>query len=146
MAGRRVTRRHRLDLDAAAPAAGKVPSPLRAAAPLLAAPFLAWLGGLGPLASAALLGGAAWLALLLARRQMPVAFAALALFGGVVFGFMAAVFAALHGVSAHELLALEFGRQPVGITLAWIAIALATLGVCSGTTALLRPPPDDGAG
>ncbi len=126
----------------------RIASPLRTTAPLLAAPLLAWLGGLGPLASAVLIGAGAWLALLLARRKMPVAFAALAMFGGVVFGFMAAVFAALHGISAHELLALEFGRQPVGITLAWIAVALATLGVCSGTMALLAPSPpaadDDG--
>lgn len=90
--------------------------------------------------AAALLGVAAWAGLLLAGRALPLQFFAFAMFGAVVFGFMAAVFASLVNRSVYEMLALPWSEQFVGITLALAAVAFASLAVVGGVWAMLRGP------
>jgi len=91
--------------------------------------------------AAALFGVATWAGLLLAGRVLPLQFFAFAMFGAVVFGFMAAVFASLVNRSVYEMLALPWSEQFVGITLALAAVAFASLAVVGGVWAMLRSRP-----
>ena len=105
-----------------------VPLLLPAAVALTAGALL----DLGRIPAAALLGASLWVGLLLGRGTMPLQFAAFAMFGAVAFGFMAAVFASLVGLTVHGMLALPLSEQFVGITLAYVAVVLAALATCSG--------------
>jgi hypothetical protein len=106
----------------------------------LAALAAAYALDLPRIAAAALFGVAAWAGLLLAGRVLPLQFFAFAMFGAVVFGFMAAVFASLGNRSVYEMLALPWSEQFVGITLALAAVAFASLAVVGGVWAMLRRP------
>jgi hypothetical protein len=106
----------------------------------LAALAAAYALDLPRIGAAALFGVAAWAGLLLAGRVLPLQFFAFAMFGAVVFGFMAAVFASLVNRSVYEMLALPWSEQFVGITLALAAVTFASLAVVGGVWAMLRGP------
>ncbi|MDZ7653112.1 MAG: hypothetical protein U5L03_11445 [Burkholderiaceae bacterium] len=95
--------------------------------------------------AAALFGVAAWAGLLLAGRVLTLQFFAFAMFGAVVFGFMAAVFASLVNRSVYEMLALPWNEQFVGITLALAAVAFTSLALVGGVWAMVRKPLADQA-
>jgi hypothetical protein len=79
-------------------------------------------------------GMACALAMRLARRPMPLQFAAFAMFAAVAFGFMAAVFAAMIGQDVHQMLAAPLSEQFVGMTLGWLAVAF--LGLAAGSASI----------
>ncbi len=113
---------------------------LRPALPPAAALALAFAFDLPRIGGAALFGVTCWLALMLAGRRLPLQFYAFAMFGAVVFGFMAAVFASLVNRSVYEMLALPWSEQFVGITLAMAAVAFASLALFGGVWAMVRKP------
>lgn len=106
--------------------------------PLLVAPALGYGLNAGPMASAALFGVACALSMRLARRPMPLQFAAFAMFAAVAFGFMAAVFAAMVGKDVHQMLAAPLSEQFFGITLGWLAVAFLGLAAGSASITWLR--------
>lgn len=95
--------------------------------------------------AAALVGAAVWLGLRLAGKRLPLQFYAFAMFGAVIFGFMAAVFAAFADRSVHQMLAMPWSQQFVGITLALAAVAFGALALVGGLSALFvgGAPADD---
>lgn len=109
----------------------------------LAALAAAYALDLPRIGAAALFGVAAWAGLLLAGRALPLQFFAFAMFGAVVFGFMAAVFASLVNRSVYEMLAMPWSEQFVGITLALAAVAFASLALVGGVWTMLRKPAAD---
>lgn len=116
--------------------------------PPLVAVAAAYVFGLDRIPAAALFGASCWVGLKLARRPLPLQFAAFAMFAAVAFGFMAAVFASLVGKTVYEMLDLPLGEQFVGITLACAAVAFGALALVSGLWAMARgsgetPPNDD---
>jgi hypothetical protein len=121
---------------------------LRLLLPPLLALAAAYVLGLERIAGAALFGAALWLGLKLARRSPPLQFSAFAMFGAVIFGFMAAVFASLVNRSVYEMLAMPWSEQFVGIALALAAVASATLALVGGLWTLLlgRSPPGEETG
>jgi len=110
---------------------------MRLLLPPIVALAAAYVLGLGRIGTAALFGVSLWLGLKLAGRALPLQFAAFAMFGAVIFGFMAAVFASLIGRGVYDLLSMPIGEQFVGITLAWAAVAFGALALVSGLWALL---------
>jgi hypothetical protein len=121
---------------------------LRLLLPPLAALAAAYALDLPRIGAAALIGAATWAGLRLAGRVLPLQFFAFAMFGAVVFGFMAAVFASLVNRSVYEMLALPWSEQFVGITLALAAVAFASLALVGGLWTLFaggptEPPPAD---
>lgn len=102
--------------------------------PLLIAPVVGYAVDAGPVGSAALFGMACAVAMRLARRPMPLQFAAFAMFAAVTFGFMAAVFAAMVGQDVHQMLAAPLSEQFVGMTLGWLAVAF--LGLAAGSASI----------
>lgn len=111
---------------------------LRLALPPAAALALAFAFDLPRIGGAALFGVACWLALMLAGRRLPLQFYAFAMFGAVIFGFMAAVLASILGRSVHELLVMAWAEQWVGITLALAAVAFAALALVGGLWTMAR--------
>jgi len=105
--------------------------------PPLAAGAAAWALDLPPIGGAALFGAFFWVGLKLAGRRVPRQFYALAMFGAVIFGFMAAVFASLADRSVHQMLAMPWSEQFVGITLGLAAVALGALALVGGLESLL---------
>lgn len=119
---------------------------LRLLLPALAALGAAYALDLPRIGAAALVGVAVWVGLLQAGRVLPLQFFAFAMFGAVVFGFMAAVFASLANLSVYQMLARPWGEQFVGITLALAAVAFASLALVGGLWAMVRRPAADDAG
>jgi hypothetical protein len=130
--------------DAGGPAAGRAHAArlLLAPATAVAAAFAFDLPRIG---AAALVGASVWLGLRLAGKRLPLQFYAFAMFGAVIFGFMAAVFAALADRSVYQMLAMPWSQQFVGITLALAAVAFGALALVGGLVTLLfgGPPADD---
>lgn len=110
---------------------------LRLVLPPLLALGIGWALALDRAAGAALVGGALWLGLVLARRPLPLRFAALAFFAAVTFGFTAAVFAAFAGRSLRELIELPLADHFVGIALGCAAVAFAALAAASAAWTLV---------
>jgi hypothetical protein len=106
--------------------------------PPLVALALSYAIDAGPIGSAALFGAACALAMRLARRPMPLQFAAFAMFAAVSFGFMAAVFAALIGQDVHRMLAAPLAEQFVGIALGWLAAAFLGLAMTAALITWVR--------
>ncbi len=130
--------------DAGGPAAGRAYAArlLLAPATAVAAAFAFDLPLIG---AAALVGASVWLGLRLAGKRLPLQFYAFAMFGAVIFGFMAAVFAALADRSVYQMLAMPWSQQFVGITLALAAVAFGALALVGGLVTLLfgGPPVGD---
>jgi hypothetical protein len=98
----------------------------RLATPFAAAAACAALFDFGALALGAVLGVAAFAALLLARRPVSAKLGALALAGAFALGLTAAIFSALLGQSVREMAAAF--SSPVGVLLAVVALLLAVMG------------------
>ncbi len=96
------------------------------AAPFLVAAALVYLFDFGVLSLGAALGGAAFVAMLMAQRPVTVKLGALALAGGFALGLSAAIFSALLGQSVREM-AASFSN-PVGVLLATASLMLVVLG------------------
>ncbi|MCX8114190.1 MAG: hypothetical protein N3D71_03875 [Burkholderiaceae bacterium] len=111
-------------------------SALLAWSPLAAAGTLAYALQFGAMETGLLLGAAAFGGLGVARRPMPLPFAAWTLAAAAALGFTAGVFAGLVGLSVRAMMA-EGAQHWVGSTLAVVAVALATLGVLVAIVAML---------
>jgi hypothetical protein len=111
-------------------------SALLAWSPLAAAGTLSYALHFGAMETGLLLGAAAFAGLAVARRPMPLPFAAWTLAAAAALGFTAGVFAGLVGLSVRAMMA-EGAQHWVGNTLAVVAVALATLGVLVAIVAML---------
>jgi hypothetical protein len=100
-------------------------------APLAVAALLAYVFEADAIELGAALGAGAFLSMLLARRPITVKFGALSLAGAVAFGFVAAVLAALFGISVGALMASEEASHLTAKIMGVAAVALAVFGTAS---------------
>lgn len=108
---------------------------------LLWPPLLAlaagWALALDRAAIAALVGFGLWAGLILARRRLPLRFAALAFFAAVSLGFTAAVFAAFENLGLREFIELPAAGRFVGVALGCAAVSFAVLALASAAWTLV---------
>ena len=111
---------------------------------VLAAAAAAWLLGFSRFASAALIGLAIAIGLVLAGRRVTVRFAALSFGAALAFGFTAMTLAELIGVPVRTLLEGEISEHVVVIAMAWLAVMFVGLGLAAAAWGLWRgvPEPD----
>ncbi|MGE5338585.1 MAG: hypothetical protein ACM3PU_12195 [Gemmatimonadota bacterium] len=112
--------------------------------PLLAAGLVAVLIEAGATGLGIALGVGAFVSLVLARRPMPFKFGALALAGAVAFGFIAAILAALYGLTVHDLMTSADASHLMAKALGVAAVMLAVLGFLSLLWGSFFDPPDRG--
>jgi uncharacterized membrane protein AbrB (regulator of aidB expression) len=111
-------------------------------APVVVAAACAWLLEFSRFASAALIGAAIAVGLIVAGRRVTVRFAALAFGVALAFGFTAMMFAELIGLPVRELLERPLDKQVVAITLAWVAVMFVGLGLVAAAWGMWRNVPE----
>lgn len=103
----------------------------------------AWLFGMSRLATAALVGIAGAIGLIIAGRRVTLRFAALSFGAALAFGIVAMVLAELTGQSVRTLLEAPLDRNAIALVLAWLAVMFAALGFAGGLWAMLRGAGED---
>jgi hypothetical protein len=111
-------------------------------APVLLAAASAWLLDFSRFASAALIGAALAVGLIIAGRRVTVRFAALAFGAALALGVTAMLFAEVIGVPVRALLEGPINEQIVAIALAWAAVMFIGVGFVAAAWGMWRGVPE----